>query len=173
MSAETLIPLVFLCLVASIALGAVSFAPWVPSRRRDVARVTSLAALRPGDVLYDLGCGDGRIVVAAARLGVRAVGIELAVPLWAIAKLRVLAGGKGNATVRFGDLFAARLDDATVVYCFGVPRTLAQKLRAKLLAELAPGTRIISYAFPIEGLSPTRINRRDGELPLFLYTVGA
>ena len=109
-----------------------------------VQAMTDLAAVKAGDMVYDLGCGDGRIVIAAARLGASAVCVDI--DPQRIAQARENAG-KANVSekIRFEkqDLFAADLDDATVVMLFLSPDyNLA--LREKL-QRLRPGTRIVSH----------------------------
>jgi ribosomal protein L11 methylase PrmA len=122
--------------------------PYVPTTEQAVEAMLKLADVKPGDVVYDLGCGDGRIVVAAAkRFGVRAVGID-------INPVRI-EEAKGNARkagveklVRFeeNDLFQADIHEATVVTLF-LLNHINLKLRPKLLRDLKPGTRIVSNTF--------------------------
>jgi SAM-dependent methyltransferase len=109
-----------------------------------VQAMTDLAAVQPGDRVYDLGCGDGRIVIAAARLGASAVCVDI--DPQRIAQARENAGKAGVARrIRFEtrDLFAADLRDATVVMLFLSPDyNLALRGR---LRRLKPGTRIVSH----------------------------
>jgi SAM-dependent methyltransferase len=109
-----------------------------------------LATVKSGDVVYDLGCGDGRIVVAAARRarGVRAVGVDIDPRRIAEATDNARKAGVADRT-RFiqQDLFEADLRDATVVTLYLLP-SLNVRLRPKLLAELPPGARIVSQIPP-------------------------
>lgn len=131
-----------------------------------------LAAVGPDDVVYDLGSGDGRIVILAAqKYGARGVGIEIDPGL--VARSREVAReGEVADRVTFieGDLFTADIGAATVVTLYlssGVNRQLEPKLRG----ELRPGTRIVSHQFPIGHWPPDKtIPAADGT-QLFLWTV--
>jgi len=123
-------------------------APYVPSTVPAVETMLKLAAVTKQDVVYDLGCGDGRIVIAAAKLyGARGVGIDIDPKL--IRQARAAAKkAHVEKLVRFelGDLFKADIHEATVVALFLLPQT-NQLLKPKLLAELKPGTRIVANTF--------------------------
>ena len=121
---------------------------FVPTPEETVKEMLRLARLKPGDVLYDLGSGDGRIPIAAARdYGVRAVGIEIDAKLVAEAQEAARAAGVSDRVAfRQEDLFRADFREATVVTLYLSDR-LNVLLRPKLLRELRPGTRIISHDF--------------------------
>jgi SAM-dependent methyltransferase len=131
--------------------------PFVPTPADAVTAMLKLADVKKDDVVYDLGSGDGRIVITAARrYGARGVGID-------IDPARI-AEGERNARaadvskrVRFvrQDLFDADIRDATVVTLYLLPR-INQRLRPKLLAELKPGTRVVSYGFDMGDWVPDR-----------------
>ena len=107
-----------------------------------------IAKVRPGDVVYDLGCGDGRIVIAAARkFGTRGVGIDINPGAIAIANDNAVAAGVEKlVTFKVGDLFDADITDATVVmlYLFA---EMNLRLKPKLFRELADGARVVSHDF--------------------------
>jgi len=161
----------FLFMLVSLMMSVLSFAPWVPIRRRDIERVFRLAGIRQGEVFYDLGCGDGRMVFAAARRGARATGIELAAPLWCIAKFRQIFFRGGEAHIVFGDLFRADISGADVVFCFSIPSRLGEPFSSKLMREMKPGARVVSYIFKIPGLPPPHEDRPPGENPIYLYRI--
>jgi SAM-dependent methyltransferase len=122
--------------------------PYVPSTEPAVKEMLKLAGVKKSDVLYDLGCGDGRIVIAAAKeAGAHAVGIDINPVRIAEAKENAKKAGVENL-VRFeeNDLFQADIHEASVVTLFLLPN-INLKLRPKLLAELKPGTRVISNTF--------------------------
>jgi SAM-dependent methyltransferase len=121
---------------------------YVPTAREAVDAMLRLAQVKKGDVVYDLGCGDGRIVIAAAaRFGARGVGIEIDPELVARARENARRA-RVEHLVRFeqGDIFKADIREATVVTLY-LLTMLNQKLRPKLLRELRPGTRIVSNTF--------------------------
>jgi cyclopropane fatty-acyl-phospholipid synthase-like methyltransferase len=130
-------------------------APYVSTPEVVVAEMLRLAAVRPGDLLYDLGCGDGRIVIAAARdFGARGVGIDIdpARIEEAIAAAR-RAGVSDNVRFAVQDLFRTDFSDASVVALYLYPE-LNAKLLPRFLAELRPGTRIVSHQFGIGDWKP-------------------
>ena len=122
--------------------------PYVPTTEAAVQAMLKLGEVRKNDVVYDLGCGDGRIVIAAAKsFGARGVGIDIN-PV-RISEARENAKKAGvDKLVRFeeNDLFQADIREATVVTLFLLPN-VNLKLRPKLLQDLKPGTRIVSNTF--------------------------
>ena len=126
-------------------------APYAPSSPRAVRTMLSLAAVQPGEAVYDLGSGDGRVLIEASRsFGARTVGIEID-PLRAlISRRRIAALGLGEcAHVRRADFFDVDLSEADVVVCF-LMQWSNDALAHKLERELSPGTRIVSnrWKFP-------------------------
>ena len=146
---------------------------YVPSPHRVVRAMLRVARVGPGDIVYDLGSGDGRIPIAAARdFGARGVGIDIDPARIAEANANAREAGVADRVVfREEDLFEADFRDATVVTLF-LQRDLNLRLRPRLLAELAPGTRIVSYWHDMGDWKPERrINA--GQAWVFLWTVPA
>jgi SAM-dependent methyltransferase len=142
-------------------------APWVPTPRNVVRRMLSLARVRPGEVVYDLGCGDGRVLVTAARrFGARAVGIEIDVSrfLWTLAVITILGLWRRVRLIR-GDLFHQDLREADVVVTYLLQDT-NDRLQAKLLREMRPGARVVSNTFRFSGL---RLAASDEEYRYRIY----
>ena len=131
--------------------------PYIPSTRLNVDEMLRLAEARPGDVVYDLGSGDGRIVITAAKeWGARGVGVEIDGKL--VAESRANAKREGvadRASFREGDVFKADLRDATVVTMY-LLTSLVERLQPKLFAELKPGTRIVAHDYGFAGWKPDR-----------------
>jgi SAM-dependent methyltransferase len=145
---------------------------FAPTRHVVADQMLRLARVRPEDVVFDLGSGDGRIVILAAqKYGARGVGIELDPRLVEISR-QVAREGEVAHRVTFieGDLFSTDISQATVVTLYlspGVNRRLEPKLRQ----ELRPGTRIVSHQFPIGRWPPDQTVRADDGTDLFLWTV--
>lgn len=132
-------------------------APYVPTSPHVVDTMLEVAGVSSDDVVYDLGSGDGRIPIAAAKtFGARGVGIEIDSALVAKARAKARAAGVADR-VRFrqGDLFNADLRDATVVTLYLWPEVNI-RLRPKLLRELDPGDRIVSHDFRMGTWTPER-----------------
>jgi len=130
-----------------------------PTPQPVVRQMLRLAEVGPGDVVYDLGSGDGRIPITAAReFGARGIGIEIDPDLVRRAEAKALeAGVTDRVSFRHEDLFEADFGDATVVTLFLYP-DVNLRLRPKLLAELAPGTRVVSYWHDMGDWQPERVD---------------
>jgi SAM-dependent methyltransferase len=127
---------------------------WVPTPDAVVQRMLQIAEVTPADVVYDLGAGDGKITIAAARLGARAVGIEFNPDMVRLAQCYVNAEGLADRVrIERGDVFVADFSRATVVTMYLLPE-LNLRLIPKLLKDLKPGTRIVSHAFDMGGWQP-------------------
>lgn len=146
--------------------------PYVSTPPAVVAAMLDLAALTPGELLVDLGSGDGRIPLAAGRRGARARGVEIDPALAARAAVQARQEGL-DASVRFvrEDLFGAGIRDADVVAIYLLP-DINRRLEPKLLTELRPGTRIVSHAFLIGDWTPDEHRVVHGR-NIYLWTVPA
>jgi precorrin-6B methylase 2 len=123
---------------------------WVPTRPALVERMLDLANVTPRDFVVDLGSGDGRMVIAAAKRGARALGVEYDADMIALSRRNAAAAGVADkATFVQGDMFEADFSKATVLALFLLPANL-RKLTPKFL-ELPAGTRIVSNTYRMEG----------------------
>ena len=143
-------------------------APWVPSSMKNVHRMLVLANVQPGDVVYDLGCGDGRTIITAA-LGykAKAVGIEVD-PfryIWCQIAISIL-GLRDRVKVIYGNFFNQDLSKADVVTCYLLPET-NKKLEDKFHRELQPGTRVVSNAFLFHTVP---LSDRNGDIHLYHFS---
>ncbi len=131
--------------------------PFVPTPPEVVDEMLRLAGVKAGDVLYDLGCGDGRIVIAAAkRYGVKAIGIDIdPVRISESNENAAAAGLAGKVRFIQEDLFAANFKDATVVTMY-LLTSVNLRLRPKLLTDLRPGTRLVSHSFEMGDWLPDK-----------------
>jgi SAM-dependent methyltransferase len=150
--------------------------PYVQSPYDVVTEMLKLARVGANDVVYDLGSGDGRIVIAAARdFGARGVGIEIDPGLVAYSReLARKAGVADRVTFRADDLFDTNLADATVVTLY-LSYDMNQRLRPKLLRELRPGARIVSHDFDMGADwlpdQTIQVTWRDRKSYVFLWVV--
>lgn len=156
-------------LLVSFAYAGLRGAPWVPTKRIDVERFLNLAAIREGDKMYDLGCGDGRMVRAAAEAGAQAEGFELSLFPYILAKVRrSFSTQRSRIKISFRDIWYTDLHDVDIVYFFLMPK-FYPKLKDKLEKELKSGARVIAYVWPIEGWEPVKIDEAAGRPKMFLY----
>lgn len=138
----------------------VYISPFVASPIPVVRRLLTLAELKPNEVLYDLGSGDGRTLIMAAReFGARAVGIELREDLIKEAISKVSKLGLGNKVkVVHSDIFKVDLSPADVVYLY-LTTSANQKVRPKLESELKRGARVVSHDYEMIGWKADRVER--------------
>ena len=129
---------------------------YVPTPYDIVEKMLEMAQVKKGDIVYDLGCGDGRIVVQAAKIrGCRGVGFEIAPELAQLARHNAAKNGVAKlVTIKEDDLFKADISEATVVPVYLLPDML-ERLRPKF-ETLAPGTRIVSHDYHIAASRKTR-----------------
>jgi precorrin-6B methylase 2 len=146
-------------------------APWARTSREKVDRMLRLADVQPGETVVDLGAGDGRIVIRAARrFGACAIGVEVDPLRWLIASLAIRALGlRERARVVRGNMFAYDISEADVVTLYLLQGT-NQRLKPHLAQGLRPGARVVSHAFPVEGWAPLAVDRQQR---LYLYQIGA
>ena len=138
-----------------------------------VDEILALVPMRPGQRFYDLGCGEGRVLIAARRkYGVHAIGYEVNVCAYLYARLNIWWHG-GGAEVRFQNFMHVDLSDADVIYCYQASGAI-QQLRDKFNRELRPGTIVISNTYTIERwLTPTVVTLAHGIITrnIYLYEV--
>jgi SAM-dependent methyltransferase len=165
----------FLVLMALLIVGISVFwpglrgAPWVPTPMHVVHQMLELAEVGPDDVVYDLGCGDGRLIFAAAQdYGAQAVGVEIDPLRYLWCKRQIIALGlQDRVRIVYGDFFDRDLRDADVVTCYLLQTTNA-KLEGKLVQELDPSARVVSSSFTFPGL---RLVGRDDPHKLYAYSM--
>jgi precorrin-6B methylase 2 len=164
---------VVIVLIAAFAIfvlwSAVIGAGWEPTSRRKVRRMLEMSEAGLSDVVYDVGSGDGRIVLEAARTyHARAVGVEADPLRVLLSRLAIaLLHLKGQVRIVWGNFFRIDLSQATIVTLF-LSQGTNRKLRSKLIAELKPGTRVISYVWTFDEWKPVS---RDPENKLTLYVI--
>ena len=160
--------MILLFLVISASWTNYKGAPWIPSSMKVVTQMLELADVQPNELVYDLGCGDGRLVITAARkYQARGIGIELDPLRWLWCQLMIRVFDlKDRVTIQRGDLFKIDLHDADVVACYLLPET-NKKLERKLMEELRPGTRVVTNTFIFY---QTRLTERKGKALLYIFS---
>jgi SAM-dependent methyltransferase len=148
---------------------------FVPTPADATAAMLKLADLVPADVVYDLGCGDGRLLIqAAVDYGVSGVGIDVNAQLLAQAQAQAQVAGVSDR-LRFiqGDLFDSAIASATVVLIYLLPH-LNLRLRPRLLNQLRPGSRVVAHMFDMEDWLPgttLRLDPSEEESVLYLWRI--
>jgi cyclopropane fatty-acyl-phospholipid synthase-like methyltransferase len=136
--------------------------PFVPSPQEVVDKMIELAGVKKGDVVYDMGSGDGRIVIAAAKKGARAVGFEIDGDLAKESRENIRKAGVQNlAEIRQQDILTVDFSPASVVTMYLLP-DVNLKLKPNLLKQLKPGSRVVSHSFDMGDWKPDKVERVDG-----------
>ena len=150
---------------SSVAVWTDGEVPFVASTPEVIDRMLELARVKDGDVVYDIGSGDGAIIIQAAKkYGVRGIGIEIDQDLVRRARDRALREKVAHLVeFRAQDAFTVDVSPATVVTLYMLPEFNA-KLRPILEKQLKPGTRVVSHDYPIEGWTPDRVEIVKGTL---------
>ena len=166
-----------LLLVAALLIGYQAVAqqvdldvPYVPTDQKVVDAMLDLAGISEGDIHYDLGCGDGRIVISAAKRGAIATGIDLnPVRIKEANENARKAGLEDKVTFVEGNLFDFDFSKADVLTLYLLP-SVNEKLRPVILNELKPGTKVVSHAFDMGDWEPEKTIEVNGS-KLYLWTV--
>lgn len=146
--------------------------PYIPTSLETAKRMLEIAEVGLGDVVYDLGCGDARILILAAELfkAKKAVGYEIRRDVYKTAVQEVEARNLSErVTVVNGDLFSANLSEATVITLY-LTYGVNKRLKPKLESEARPGTRIVSHDFEMHGWKAKRKEKHQGDT-IYLYHV--
>lgn len=161
--------LITLVLASTAAWAGWRAAPWAPTFKSDTERFLKLAGIKPGQKVYDLGCGDGRLLLASVQAGGEAIGFEISLLPYGVAKWRAWRSPfKKQCQIKFKDFWKADLSEADIVYFFLMPRIFA-KMKAKLKKELKSGAKVIIYAWPMDGWEPLVSDCPAGQTPIYLY----
>jgi SAM-dependent methyltransferase len=146
--------------------------PFVPSPQEVVDKMIELAGVKKDDLVYDLGSGDGRIVITAAKKGAKAVGFDIDPRLVKESRENIRqAGVEDLAEIRNQDILTVDLSPASVVTMYLLP-DVNLKLKPNLLSQLKPGSRVVSHAFDMGDWKPDKTERVNGRT-IYLWTIPA
>ena len=155
--------------LVTFAAGGISAAPWVPTLKRERDILLKNLSLKPGMVVYDLGCGDGIVLFAAAKQepGIRAIGYEISLVPYLLGKMHSLFSKQ--VSIRYRNFFKAPFADADIVFCFLLAKCYPRLIKT-LAAQLKPDAIVAVEAWPLQGPQPYQTLTAEKTLPVFLYT---
>ena len=169
----SLIFAIVIILLLSFVLSGLSIAPWVPCRKRDLERINRLANLGPGQVFYELGCGDGRVCRYIAKKNPESeiIGIELSIPVFLFAKFMEVFFDPKNMKIKFGNAFNEDFSKADVLYTYALVKSINGKLKTKFEKELKKDAKVLSYVFSIdEWMGKTSVDKPDKKsFSIYIY----
>ena len=150
-----------------------SIAPFVQTPLEVAKKMLNLSQVRPGEMLYDLGCGDGRLIILAAKdIGAKATGIELREDLVERAKTEIKRLNlEDKVRIVQGNFFDVNISDADVVTLY-LTSSANERLRPKLEAELKAGARVISHDFKVPGWKPSAVHNELLGHTIYTYRIG-
>lgn len=173
-TAFLLIYLILLLLFgATLLVNAATGIPYVPSRTHIAKKLIEHAELKKGDTVFDLGCGDGRLLTKAAKTqNVTAIGFEIAPLVYIAAELRRLfSKNRKHIDIRFKSMFDANLREADVIFVYLMPKILP-KIAAKIKKECKKGTRVVSSTFKIPSLTLAKHIPKHRHYPnIYVYKI--
>ena len=146
--------------------------PFAPTPKAKIKEIIDWFNVQPGQKFYDLGCGDGRFIIEAAKRGAHAIGFEISPWAFLKAKLNIILA-KSPATLIFKNFYQVPVTDADAVFCFLIDKVMP-KVENKLMAELKSGTKVISYGFALPTWPPQQVLSSDPTRPtaskIYIYT---
>jgi SAM-dependent methyltransferase len=161
--------ILFFFILFNFAWAGFSAAPWVPSKKIDRQRVLSVAQVKPNDIIYDLGCGDGRwLFYFAKNSAAKEIrGFEISLIMFFVAWIKKLFSGYPQVKINLKSLYRANLHQADIVLCFLLPKAM-NKLLPKFQKELKSGAKVVSYAFSLPNKTP-EIIEKIGQNDISIY----
>jgi ribosomal protein L11 methylase PrmA len=147
-------------------------APWVPTPIEAVRKMLKEAKIKKGQKVYDLGCGDGRFVIEAAKQGAKGIGFEISPLIWLLAITRNTLNGL-PAKILLKSFWNRDLSDADVICLYLLPKSMPSLVK-KFKKELKKGTLIVSYAFQVKGLELIKKIEKDRKkniCPIWIYKI--
>jgi len=148
---EYIFSIFIIFILIPLAIAGKSMAPWVPTKSRDIQRLLELVNCKNWDKFFEIGCGDGRVSLAVAQAypGVQVTGIEIAYPIFIIAKLRQFFLWKPNVSIRLANAFKQDFSHYDHIYVYGMPDKMSEKIVPKFMSEAKSWAKLYSYVFSI------------------------
>lgn len=168
----SLLVLAFVILLIPTAYAGFIGAPYAPTFSPAIEQAFDYIKLGPNDTLVDLGAGDGKVLLAAAKRGANSLGYELSPIMWTVVFFRAL--GNKKIKIKLRNFYKQSLPDATVVFAFLMPKNM-EKVRQYLAKQTLPnGKYLLVYAFPLpEDTKPLHIIKAEKCAPLYIYDIKA
>lgn len=157
--------------ILGLTFGALTFAPFLPSPKKDIRRGLKAAGLKKGELLIDLGSGNGRVCfIAAGDFQAKAKGYEIVSGLWLWSRIKAFFSSVKEVGFYNRSLFSADITEADVIFLYGMPGKIQGRLLEKLVRETKAEARIVTYRFSLKHGGQFDESKIEGErYPIFLY----
>lgn len=148
---------IVLIILVPFAIAGLSLAPWVPTNTSDLKRIQEALKYKKWEKFLEFGCGDGRVshYIAKHNPDIEVTGVEMAFPIYFMAKLRQFLSPQKNLKIQLGSGFKKDFAEFDIIYLFGMPESIAKKILPKFEKEAKKGTRLISYVFSFKDAQGT------------------
>ncbi len=168
-SIETIILSLFVVFIFSATYASFSGAPWMPTSGKDIKEAVKMSGIKEGQKVYDLGCGDGRLLFEAAKKGAIVEGFEVSLIPYIFSSIkRLFQKEKENIKISYRNFWKADLSDADVVYFFLMPATYS-RIKKKMEKELKKGTKVVVYVWPVKEWEIIKERVEKGKENIFVY----
>ncbi len=168
------IPIIIAVLILiTYGIGGLSAAPWLPTKTKQRKKLIDILPMNDGDIIYDLGCGDGSILfnISQRIQNIKAIGFEISLLPYFIAKIKKIFGWNKykNVTIKFRNLFTQNLKNADIVIIFLFEKSY-NKLINKFSQELKDDCLVVVEAWPLPNITPHKVHKRTDDLvPVYFY----
>lgn len=150
-----------------------SLAPWVPTDRKDLGKINTIAKLKSRQTFLEIGCGNARVCSYIARKNPNAkvIGIELSPVFYLMSKIRVALCGPRNLNIIFGNALKHDISHIDILYTYALPKSLNTKVKEQLIPKMKKNARLISYAFTMEEWKGKQqhFKASNGRTPITVY----
>ncbi|PIR06634.1 hypothetical protein COY65_00725 [Candidatus Jorgensenbacteria bacterium CG_4_10_14_0_8_um_filter_39_13] len=168
---DVLVSFIVLILLIPVAYGAVIGAPLIFAPKKAIRIMIKEANIKNNEIVYDLGAGTGRLIVMAKKEFLKNIyGIEIALIIWLIGKINLFVNKVKISNLKLGNFYKSDFGNIDIFLCFLTPKAM-KKLKNKFETETKKGSRIISYAFEINGWKPKKIIKEKGIASIFVYEI--
>ncbi|MEO6077358.1 MAG: class I SAM-dependent methyltransferase [Candidatus Andersenbacteria bacterium] len=145
-------------------------APWVPTRIKATKKAFDILGISSKDVIVDLGCGDGKVLLEASARGARAIGYELSPIMWIVSVLRTW--GRKNIRIKLANFYTSKLqEDVTAIFLFLVPKHMEEARECLRKQPVQDSAVVLSYAFPIVSVASKMVIREGKCAPIYMYSM--
>lgn len=149
-------------------LAGINGAPSIPAPKSTVKKMVDLMKVKSGDIYYDLGSGDGRILEEIIKRGGIAIGFEYAPLTYLYSKIRLLLTNKKGGEIFWRNFYKQNLSEASGIFCYLMPRPMVI-LEPKFQKELKKDTKVVSYVFKMPNKKPEKVVKLKGRAPIYVY----